>query len=170
MLFSLFVNHSGDPIPRKGGASSSVGPRTAYVGRMCLESRIAIDVPRARTAQHCRCWSLPSVESAHLNLRRTTVGTSLVSYPLIHLGRPEADSMKSQSGDVRILRILTPASENGHCAKIGVPPHDLPAGKSELSQSKPDLLFNDLREVGPPGRIFQSVPHHSGGEEAVHFL
>ncbi len=45
-----------------------------------------------------------------------------------------------------------------------------PVRKSELSQCKPDLLFDDLREVSPPGWIFQRVPHRSGGEKAAHFL
>ena len=44
-----------------------------------------------------------------------------------------------------------------------------PARKSALSQSKPDLLFDDLREVGPPSWIFKSVAHRRGREEAAHF-
>ena len=51
-----------------------------------------------------------------------------------------------------------------------VPPDALPAGKSKLSQSKPDLLFDDLRKGSPPSWVFQSVPHRGGGEKAAHFL
>ena len=78
--------------------------------------------------------------------------------------------MKSQSGNVRILRISTAAPENIRCASIGRRFAGFPVRKSELSQSKPHLFFDDLREVSPPGWIFQSVPHRRGREKAAHFL